>query len=249
LEDGTQDFGLTKESPIRVGGGLLFGPFNERQYLARLRGLAGSEVEFERLGSFEHGEEGAERRALDAYEVKCEEYAFQVQLFFDVYTRGPLGAPPLFEIASEPALVLPKTVVKRFRVDGDPAPRGRPRRWRILASKGGAIGFGRWDGEKLPTIDPPHLSDMLSERLEHFCGLCPADQFEEVLEDFFERYLLLESSGAVRGEAISDASPSPTSGHVWSADVESRPGGATRLWSVVAAAIVLVAILLFAVSR
>ena len=60
------DFGISPHNPIRVGGGILFGPFNERQYLARLRCRDGQPPEFERRGSFTP--EGAVG-PLDIYEL------------------------------------------------------------------------------------------------------------------------------------------------------------------------------------
>ncbi|WP_163999537.1 hypothetical protein [Pyxidicoccus caerfyrddinensis] len=219
------DFGISPHNPIRVGGGILFGPFNERQYLARLRCRDGQPPEFERRGSFTP--EGAVG-PLDIYELPGKGLDGPIQLLFDVYTLpSSFEAPSGFVIdrPDEP-LRLPISLVTNFRENGDAEPQQLPpRRWRILGAAGETLGFASWDGLTTVDIDlPKSTGELVRRHVDHFLAVAPVDQFKAVLEDFFERYLVLSSEGLVRGIPDDELEgPGEWTGHLWGDDVPAQP--------------------------
>jgi hypothetical protein len=221
----SSDFGVTPQNPIRVGGGILFVPFNELQYLARLRCGDGQPLAFKRLGSFMPQEAAG---PLDIYEVSGPRREGQLQLLFDIYTL-----PTCFEVPNgfamnrpDEPLRLPTSLVTEVRAAGDADPKQQsPRRWRILGTAGETMGFASWDGRALVDLDlPKHTAEIMRRDVDHFLAMAPADQLAPVLEDFFERYLVLASEGVVRGEP--DKKPEPPlewTGPVWGDDMSVQP--------------------------
>src|SRR5215216_2842352 len=89
------DVGVAPYNPIRVGGGVLFGAFNEQQYLHRLRCANGQSPQSVRIDSL--SVEGA-IGPIDAYELSGPELDLPVLLYFDIYTPGPLDVPKGFSM-------------------------------------------------------------------------------------------------------------------------------------------------------
>jgi hypothetical protein len=221
----SSDFGITPQNPIRVGGGILFGPFNEQQYLARLRFRDGTEPAFKRLGSFTSHDRAL---PLDIYELSGLTPDGRLELLFDIYTLPAYFDVPNGFAMSRPhePLRLPTSLVTEFRGAGDAHPKQQSsRRWRILGAPGQTLGFASWDGRLTVDIDlPKHTGELLRRDVDRFLALAPADQIAPVLEDFFERYLILASQGHVRGEPDKKTeSPPEWTGRVWGDDISPRP--------------------------
>ena len=86
------NYGVTRSSPVEVGGGPMYGPARERRYLDALRGLDGQPVRYTRTGSTE-GADGT--TILDAYEVTHDGLTKPIVLYIDEYhfsePRAPAG--------------------------------------------------------------------------------------------------------------------------------------------------------------
>src|SRR5262249_49609955 len=105
-------YGLDKDNPVLCGGG----PSGEREYLSRLRCPSGAPIRYERLGSSSTtntaflqrsevsvylGPSVSPRRAasyrdmnevpLDIYRLECECGRHSVNVFLDMYHRGPVA--------------------------------------------------------------------------------------------------------------------------------------------------------------
>jgi hypothetical protein len=195
----TNGFGYSPDDPITVAGGLIFGAFNEQQYLRRLRGPAGGPLEFNRLGST-HGE-----HILDKYEVKSAGLREAVHLFLDCYAPGPHGIPAGFRLdRPDVPWALPTSIV--VSLVGGQAPSGQPdvqvepRKWRIVGADDVTWGYVEWDGAVSVSVDlPEHTGALMRARVDHFLGITPPEHMGSVLEDVFERFLPLDSSGLMRG--------------------------------------------------
>jgi hypothetical protein len=202
----TSDFGISPHNPIRVGGGGLFGPFNERQYLARLRCRNGEPPKFMRVGSVE-GEHAT--TPLDLYELSGAGLTEPVRLYLDIYRSAPsFEAPSGFVLArpDEPlnlprSLVISNSFLRASQRMADAPPQQQPpQRWRILDSAGRTLGLAAWDGLTHVALTlPQHLEPFIRKIVDHFLSSAPPDQFKVVLEDIFERYLVLQSNGALHG--------------------------------------------------
>lgn len=108
----TPAYGTDKENPVLCGGG----PSGEREYLDRLRCPSGAPIRYERLGSYsttntaflqrpgvsvDLGPGVSPRRAasysdmkevaLDAYRLECECGHHRLNVFLDMYHRGPVA--------------------------------------------------------------------------------------------------------------------------------------------------------------
>jgi hypothetical protein len=98
-------YGYSRGNPIRVGGGANDGAARERSYLSRLRGPAGEEVEFVRLGSCcQHPSPDAPggRGILDVYEVTYPGLSHPVRLYVDMYREREGPAPEGFTLGAAP---------------------------------------------------------------------------------------------------------------------------------------------------
>src|SRR5436190_23137191 len=87
-------YGYTRENPVKVGGGVAYGPARERRYLDVLRGPAGQSIKYRRLGS---GPGSDQNTILDQYEITYEGLEHPVHLFVDQYHfEDPPAAPKGF---------------------------------------------------------------------------------------------------------------------------------------------------------
>lgn len=209
------DVGTSRSHPIRVGGGFLFGAFNQRQYLSRLRLPDGQVPSFKRMGStIADGAPGP----LDMYELSAEGQPSAAQLLLDVYTRAALVAPPGFSLVNTPALDhLPWGIGSPpdWRGLGEPVEE-KPLRWRVVGEANQVAGFADWDGNGVLALKlTPHIQQLMQRQLDHFMGLAPAHRKAEMLVDFFERYLPLESGGFLRGVTVGEPALAPWTGERW----------------------------------
>lgn len=93
------NYGISESTPIRVGGGLDYGPQREVWYLERLRGPDGQRVKYERTGAcceydLETSVTGQGR--LDIYEVTYPGLQSPTRLYLDIYQCEAPGAPSGF---------------------------------------------------------------------------------------------------------------------------------------------------------
>lgn len=223
------DIGISKHNPVRVGGGVLFGAFNEQQYLQRLRCANGQSPQSVRIGSL--SVEGA-IGPIDAYELSGFGLNPPVLLYFDVYTPGPLGVPKGFAMENpHELLLLPRTVVREFRRgNGAQAENRGSCRWRILDEEGGTLGFVTWLGYRHVDIDmPKHTGALMRGKLDDLLAITPLEHLQAVLQDYFERFLPLSSEGIVRGVPLQSQDPGEWDGPVWGEDL-AKKGKKRRFW-------------------
>lgn len=87
-------YGLTEQSPIKVGG---FNERNEAEYLNGLRGPAGEPIEYERIGSCCPFKTPNARIGniglLDAFRIRYPGRAEPMVLYIDFYDEGTLYVP------------------------------------------------------------------------------------------------------------------------------------------------------------
>lgn len=186
--------GYSLDSPVTIGGGLIFVAFNEHRYLERLRGPAGEPLTYERKGSHAVGE-----HMVDAYQVSHAGLAKPVLLYLDTYAPGPNGVPDGFTVdRPEEPFELARSLVPAL-----PRPRQAAavrRRWRLAHQEGRTMGFVEWDGAV--SIDMPERAAVqLGERIERFLSDVPAGYHADVLADYLEVFVPWESSGVARGVA------------------------------------------------
>lgn len=193
------ELGTSPQNPIRVGGGRVFGPFNERQYLARLLSLNGQPPEFRRLGSVDAA---SGENPLDRYELSGAGLTEPVRLYLDMYSvASPLDPPRgfVFSRPDEP-LNLARSLVLMFRAPDEVPQQQPPRRWLLQDAAGRPLGSASWDGLSGVALDlHPQLERLVRMVLDQKLSVTPWAQVHEVLEDIFERFLVLESGGAVHG--------------------------------------------------
>lgn len=94
-----QDYGLTPENPIHVGGG----PEGQHSFLDALRGPEGQPLTWRRLGScceFETPNGFMGVGLLDLYEVTYEGLEQPIILYLDMYDAEPVSAPAGFSLSS-----------------------------------------------------------------------------------------------------------------------------------------------------
>jgi len=93
------DYGISPSNPIKVGGGMSFGPAKEKKYFINLRGPKGQRIQFKRKGS---GHEFKTPNApykgianLDIYEINYKGLNSPIILYVNMYdyetTRAPRG--------------------------------------------------------------------------------------------------------------------------------------------------------------
>ena len=85
-------YGYTLEDPIKVGGGTR----GEREYLEKLRGPAGQQLRYTRLGSCSGPP--LIGGLLDMYEVTYDGLQKPVTLYLDMYNRDEPSAPAGFRL-------------------------------------------------------------------------------------------------------------------------------------------------------
>lgn len=106
-ENTVEEFGLSKDNPILVGGeDLRQGPTYERAYLNKLTGPGGEKVTYSRSGScceFETPNGILGGGLLDMYEVSYEGLEEPVILYFNMYDPHPgeIKVPKGFKLAKE----------------------------------------------------------------------------------------------------------------------------------------------------
>lgn len=98
------NYGVTRSSPVEVGGGAMDGPARERRYLDALRGPDGQPVRYTRRGSTE-GADGT--TILDAYEVTHDGLAKPIVLYVDEYHFSEPRAPAGFVCGQPIGLEIP----------------------------------------------------------------------------------------------------------------------------------------------
>jgi hypothetical protein len=98
------NYGVTRSSPVEVGGGAMYGPARERRYLDALRGPDGQPVRYKRTGSTE-GADGT--TILDAYEVTHDGLAKPIVVYVDEYHFSDLRAPAGFVCGQPIGLDMP----------------------------------------------------------------------------------------------------------------------------------------------
>lgn len=86
-------FGYTPDSPIKSGGGTMYGPAREQRYLSALRGPAGEAIHYRRLSSL-RAPDG--KTILDDYEVTYEGAPKALHLYLDEYHFAEPIAPKGF---------------------------------------------------------------------------------------------------------------------------------------------------------
>jgi hypothetical protein len=98
------NYGVTRSSPVEVGGGAMYGPARERRYLDALRGPDGQPVRYTRTGSTE-GADGT--TILAAYEVTHGGLAKPIVLYVDEYHFSEPRAPAGFVCGQPIGLEIP----------------------------------------------------------------------------------------------------------------------------------------------
>jgi hypothetical protein len=83
-------YGVTRENPVQVGGGAMFGQARERRFLEALRGPGGQPVRYKRVGSTAISNTSP---ILDGYEVTYEGLEKPAVVYIDEYHFGELRAP------------------------------------------------------------------------------------------------------------------------------------------------------------
>jgi hypothetical protein len=225
---GNTGFGYSPEQPISVGGGIVFGPFNEQQYLLRLRLPGGEPLDFRRIGNLPT-ERKSSPTILDVYELSSSSMASPVRLFFDVYSPGPDGVPAGFVLdCPESPWSLPTSIVRTFQETDASSVGQEGKRWRIIGAEGQVVGFAEWDGQRSVSLDlTKHIGDLMRGRVDGFIGITPTQYMGPVLSDFFERFLAIESSGLLKGEPMDQRTKTEWKGGVWGTGVQKpkkRPG-------------------------
>jgi hypothetical protein len=222
-------YGVDPLDPICVGGGLVFGTFNEGLYLQSLRGPDGAPVTFERVGSTPR----ADAPPLDIYAVSSGGVSTVQHLYLDMYQPMNESQPPTgftFESPLGPPR-LPISTVSGFLQPGETSggPAERQRRWRIVDQQGDTLGFATWDGQDSVEIDlMANLAARVREHLDRALAVTPAEQRAVVLDDFFERFLVLTSAGLVDARRDDEPlGPKPWHGPVWGCPVRG-PARARR---------------------
>ncbi len=220
-------FGTSPRDPIRVGGGFLFGAFNQRQYLSRLRTTNGQSIEFSRRGNLPVADAPG---PLDIYELSGEELAAPLAVLLDIYTRGELAPIAGFTLVDAQQLAnLPLGLgsAADWADGGSTAPAGA-RRWRVVSDDEKILGFADWDGaEGLRLAITPNLEQLIRRQVEHFIAIAPAYGKAAVLCDYFERCLPLDSGGLVRGVPVALQPPAPWTGALWGETPAPNPA---RKW-------------------
>lgn len=84
-----ESYGYSEDDPIRVGGGWRDGPTRAKVYLKSIRAPDGKSLDYQRIGSFAHGE-----RLLDGYKVSFS--GDTVTIYLDAYSYEELKAPQGF---------------------------------------------------------------------------------------------------------------------------------------------------------
>jgi hypothetical protein len=225
----TGGFGYSPDDPVTVAGGSIFGPFNEKHYLLRLRGPGGGPLEFNRLGST------SGQHILDMYEVRSAGLPEAVHLFLDCYAPGPDGVPAGFTLdrPDEP-WALPTSIISGHVPTGQYGTHVGPRKWRIVGADGAVWGYAEWDGVVSVSIDlPKQTGSLLRATVDHFLSITPREHMGTMLEDFFERFLPLDSGGLARGVPSAEVTVPAWKGPVWGADTHrEKPATAQRRWPV-----------------
>lgn len=188
--------GLSADNPITVGGGLLFGPFNARHYLGRLRDAAGEELGFTRIGSSGDG-----NTVVDIYTVRS---AIQgsVCVWLDVYRPGPNGVPDGLSLdrPDEPWLLARSLVPLEAESSVPPADADEPNTWTLTDQDGESWGTVEYIGIGRPLVDTtPTVGRMVDDKLNQFLSLTPPGYSGSVIADYLEVYLPFDSGGMLRG--------------------------------------------------
>jgi hypothetical protein len=101
---GDPAYGFTREKPVQVGGGAVYGPARERRFLDALRGPAGQPLRYKRVGSTAVSSDSP---ILDTYEVTYEGLEKPAVIYIDEYHFGELRAPRGFVCGQPVWLGLP----------------------------------------------------------------------------------------------------------------------------------------------
>ncbi len=227
--------GLQPDTPICVGGGQIFGPFNERVYLSRLRNPNGERVDYSRVGTVAFRGRSADR-PLDVYDVTSSDES--VRLFLDVYAPGPNGIPPGFHLVDpNPPWLLPTSIVCFDDALPLHANHDGPKCWRIRDSDGQTFGFVDWDGQSQPVIDlPPALTELMSKELLRFVSFAPPGYLGTILDDYFDRYLPTSSDGVVLAEPVRERDRSEWSLSTWGEEIIRQSALRRRfIWGIILA--------------
>lgn len=194
-----RQLGLSIEEAIPVGGGVIFGPSNERAVLDRLRGPDGEVLEYHRLGStLPPGEDSG---PIDVYEIRHAGLFGVSRLYFDVYTPGPQGIPRHLTLANPlRPFNLPKTTTRVFG-DDDLTPT-KPQKWRLANKYNEILGYATWMGTEIELEVDPQDEPWIRADVERFVDMAPRQIVPDVLSDYFERYLPTHTNDFLIGHPI-----------------------------------------------
>jgi hypothetical protein len=88
------DYGLSPSKPVRVGGGALYVAARERRYLEALRGPAGQQISFKRLGQTRPPGAGPNSLdIIDDWQITYEGLEKPISIYIDAYRYGEPRAP------------------------------------------------------------------------------------------------------------------------------------------------------------
>jgi hypothetical protein len=105
-------YAFTKEHPVQVGGGPMFGAARQRRYLDALRGPGGQHVTY-KLGGVIEGPDGT---LIDPYELTYDGLERPVTIYLDWYHYNPQRAPQGF-ICGQPFNLGPPPVSPMQEMD------------------------------------------------------------------------------------------------------------------------------------
>jgi hypothetical protein len=188
--------GYSLAHPIPVGGGLMFGPFNQECFLASLRDRDGMPVSFAHLGSVSPA---PDRPPVDLYNIVRSD-GTTLHLFLDMYAPCTDTAPDGFTFARDAALDLPKSLVRSLRVGRSEPPLDVHRRWRIVNVDTGTEGHIEWTGGDSVAVElGPDLPLTIRPDIQHLVASAPLAELGLVLDDYVVRVLPITSGGRLRG--------------------------------------------------
>ena len=188
--------GYSLARPIPVGGGLMFGPFNQECFLASLRDRDGLPIRFTHLGSVHPSKD---RPPVDLYNLVRAD-GTTLHLFLDMYAPCTDMPPDGFTFASGSVLDLPKSLVTSFRMGRSEPARDMHRRWRIVNTATGTTGEIEWTGGDSVAMElGPDFPLSIRPDIQHLVASVPSGELGLVLDDYILRVLPITSDGMLRG--------------------------------------------------